>query len=239
MKKILISGGNGEFSKYFCSICNDKEFSLFPLQKNEMDVTNISQIERSIAEINPDYFIHAGALTRPMDIHEKDPEKSILNNIVGTANVVMECMKKNIKLIYLSTDHVYPGESGNYCEESPILPLNNYAWSKLGGECSVKLYKNSCILRLSMVSNPFPHQSAIVDSYKSSIFIEDAAKISLSFLDKVGTYNIGGPRMSIYNFAKDVNPNIKKIHLRDIENVRMPRDVSMNLEKMKRVLGND
>jgi|2_EtaG_2_1085320.scaffolds.fasta_scaffold55261_1 dTDP-4-dehydrorhamnose reductase len=239
VKKILISGGSGEFTKYFCSICNDKDFELFPLQKSEMDVTDISQIESAIEEINPDYFIHAGALTRPMAIHENSPDRSILNNIIGTANVVLSCMKNNIKLIYLSTDHVYQGEKGNYSEEDPVMPVNNYAWSKLGGECSVMLYKNSCILRLAMVKNPFPHDAAIADSYKSSIFINDAAKISLSLIDKCGTYNIGGDKMSIYNFAKKSNPSIKKIFLKDIIGVKMPTDVSMNLEKMRNILKND
>jgi len=239
MKKIIISGGLGDFSRAFCSIAPKKDFTTFPLSKHEMNITDISQVHDAIERINPDYFIHAAATTRPMEKHEKYPGLSILNNIIGTANVVMACMTRNIKLVYLSTDHVYPGHSGNYSEEDPVMPVNNYAWSKLGGECSVKLYNNSCILRLAMVKNPFPHKFAIVDSYKSSLFIEDAAKISLYLLDKFGTYNVGGDRMSIYDFAKIKNPSVKKIFLREIKNVKMPRDVSMNLEKMKITLKND
>ena len=57
---------------------------------------------------------------------------------------------KNIKLIYFSTNYVYPGSKGNYKETDSLLPVNNYAWSKLGGEASVQLYKNSLILRVCM-----------------------------------------------------------------------------------------
>ena len=40
--------------------------------------------------------------------------------------------KKNIKLIYFSSSYVYGGKSkGNYKETDPILPCNNYAWTKL------------------------------------------------------------------------------------------------------------
>ena len=42
--------------------------------------------------------------------------KSIDLNIIGTANIVKACEKLNIKLIYFSTHHVYPGTKGNYKE---------------------------------------------------------------------------------------------------------------------------
>jgi len=237
--KILISGGNGDFAKKFADVCKKEDAILFPMNKKEMDITNILEIEDAINRINPEYFIHAGALTRPMSIHEQDPGRSILNNIIGTANVTLACMKRDIKLVYLSTDHIYQGTIGNYSEEDPVLPVNNYAWSKLGGECSVRLYNNSCILRLSMIKNPFPHELALADSYKSSIFIEDAAEICFRLIDKTGTYNVGAESMSIYEFAKKHNSNIDKIFLKDIKNVNMPSDVTMNLEKMKRALEND
>ena len=66
-----------------------------------------------------------------MDIHEKQINLSIDNNIIGTCNLVKVCKKLKIKLVYLSTSYVYPGSKGNYKETSPLLPYNNYAWSKL------------------------------------------------------------------------------------------------------------
>ena len=72
--------------------------------------------------------------------------KSINLNIVGTANLVNVCSKLKIKLIYFSTSYVYPGTKGNYNERDAVLPWNNYAWSKLGGESAVQMYKNSLIL---------------------------------------------------------------------------------------------
>jgi dTDP-4-dehydrorhamnose reductase len=70
--------------------------------------------------------------------HIESPDASIKNNIIGTSNVVLACIEYNIKLIYISTDYVYPCTEGNYSEEDPLLPVNEYAWSKLGGECAVK-----------------------------------------------------------------------------------------------------
>ena len=94
-----------------------------------------------------------------MKIHDKDIKKSIDLNIIGTANVTKICSDLNIKLIYFSTNYIYPGIKGNHSESEAILPVNNYAWSKLGGECSVQLYKNSLILRVSMTEKPCSQKS--------------------------------------------------------------------------------
>ncbi len=98
-----------------------------------------------------------------MNIHDNDISKSIDLNIIGTANIVKVCSKLKIKLIYFSTNYVYQGKKGNYKETDPLLPVNNYAWSKLGGESSVQMYKNSLILRVCMTEEPFIHKKAFSD----------------------------------------------------------------------------
>ena len=86
---------------------------------------------------------------------------SSLKDVRSFSREVFEKFK--IKLIYFSTNYVYPGKKGNYRETDPLLPINSYAWSKLGGECSVKLYKNSLIVRLCMCEKPFIHKAAFDD----------------------------------------------------------------------------
>ena len=58
-----------------------------------------------------------------MDMHEKDINQSIDKNIIGTCNLVKICKILDIKIIYLSTNYVYPGIKGNYKENDPLLPL--------------------------------------------------------------------------------------------------------------------
>ena len=88
-----------------------------------------------------------------MKMHDKNINRSIDLNIIGTSNLVKEAAKIGAKIIYLSTSYVYPGKKGNYSEEDALKPWNNYSWSKLGGECAVQMYKNSLILRLCMTKN--------------------------------------------------------------------------------------
>ena len=62
-------------------------------------------MERLIKKIKRKIIIHAAAVSRPMDLHEKEIERSIKTNIIGTSNVVNLCHKYKIKLIYFSTNY--------------------------------------------------------------------------------------------------------------------------------------
>ena len=145
-----------------------------------------------------------------MNIHDKKISKSIDLNIIGTANVVKICEKYKIKLIYFSTNYIYPGKKGNYKETDAILPINNYAWSKLGGESSVKLYKNSLILRLCMCEKPFVHKKAFFDVKTNFIFHEEFIKMLPKILNIKGILNVGGKFNQFIILQKKLTLKLKK-----------------------------
>ena len=236
MKKILVTGGNGEFCKHLVE--QGKDFSFLTPTKKEADIRHFWQLDRYFYQYQNDFdiVIHAGAITRPMVIHEDDPKLSIKTNIIGTANVVMACEKYNKKIIYISTDYVYPGTVGNYKESDDLNPFTKYGWSKLGGECAVKMYDNHLILRMAMNKKPFPHLKALSDMKKSLMYIEDAAKITLQLLDETGVINVGGKSQPVYEFVKEVNPDVEPISLSEISDVNMATDCSMNTTKMKNAI---
>ena len=171
-----------------------------------------------------------------MDIHDKNINKSIDLNIIGTANIVKVCSLLRIKLVYFSTHYVYPCNKGNYAENSPLLPINNYAWSKLGGEAAVQMFKNSLILRLCMTESPFVHKSAFANVKSNFIFHEDVAKILFKLINKKGIINVGGKKQTIYNFAKKNNPSVKKIYLKKKSIIQFPNNPSINISKLKKLI---
>ncbi len=232
-KKILITGGNGKYATELIKLAT--EFEIYAPSREDADIRNLMKFHQQVLKFNPDYIIHAAAFTKPMQAHETDPAKSIFNNIIGTANVALSSIQAKTKLIYISTDYVYEGDFGPYKETDPLLPINNYGWSKLGGECSVTMTPNSLILRMAMNENPFLHPKALVDCIKSLITIEEAAAITLKLLDEVGVINVGGERRSVYEFAKETNPEVEKLYMKDI-NVKLPKDSSMNINKLKKIL---
>ena len=166
----------------------------------------------------------------------KSIEKSISLNIIGTCNVTIACKKLNVKLIYFSTSYVYPGVKGNYKENDPLLPSNNYAWSKLGGESAVHMYKNSLILRVSMTEKPFVHKYAFANMITNFIYHDEFIKIFKKIINKKGVLNIGGPKKSVYQFAIKTNPLVKKKYLKNKKKVNVPINSSMNLQKLIKMI---
>ena len=228
-KKIVVTGGSGRFGKLLKKK-NNKNF-IFPTKK-ELNILKIDKIIKYLKKKRPKYLIHLAGLSRPIIIHENNISLSIKLNIIGTSNLVIACKKLGIKIIYFSTSYVYPEKKGNHNEKSPLLPINNYACSKLGGECAVQMYKNSLILRVSMTEKPFVHKSAFTNMYTNFIYHEDFLKIFLKIIDKKGIINIGGPISSVYNFVKKENPEIKKKKLNNYTIPRLPLNASMNINKL-------
>jgi len=232
--KIIFLGSTGRFGRVFKK--KNKIKNIFYPSSKELNILKIKTIETYIKNKKPKILIHAAGLSRPMRIHEDNIILSIDKNIIGTCNLVKVCKKYNVKLIYLSTNYVYPGYKGNYKETDPLLPYNNYAWSKLGGECAVQMYKNSLILRICMTEKPFIHKLAFNDLITNFIFHEDVVKIFPKILNHTGIINIGGKTQSVYSFAKKVVPKIKSINSTDLLTKKIPLNHSMSLKKLKKVL---
>ena len=234
MRKIVVTGGSGRFGNILKTY-KTKHKLFFPT-KNQLDILNIVKIKKYLKKTKPDILIHLAGLSRPMKIHDTNIQKSINLNIVGTANVTNICSQNKIKLIYFSTNYVYPGHSGGYKENDPLLPVNNYAWSKLGGEASVKLYKNSLILRVSMTEKPFVHKKAFSNVKTNFMYHDEVIPIIFKLLDKTGTINLGGKPQSIFDFASKNNKNVKKIFLKKKQNIGIPFNSTMNLKKLKSII---
>jgi len=228
MPKIIVTGSDGRFGKILQKINKKMIFR----SKKQLNILSPKSISKNFKKYKPNYILHLAGLSRPMKIHEKDINKSIDLNIIGTCNLVKEASKFRAKIIYISTSYVYPGNRGNYNEEDALKPWNNYSWSKLGGECAVQMYKNSLIIRLCMTEKPFVHSKAYANVKSNFIYQEDAAKLIIRILNKKGIINVGGPSQTIYKFAKKNKKNLKKIFSKG----EFPKRTDMNLKKLKRIL---
>ena len=230
-KIILVTGGNGRFAK----ILKKKNYSLNLkfLNKKQLDILNTKSIEKNIIKYKPKIILHTAGLSRPMAQHEKNISKSIDLNIIGTANLVKICKKYNVKIIYFSTNYVYKCTKGNYKETDGIKPINNYGLSKMGGEASVLMYKNSLVLRIQMTEKPFSYKKAFTNVYSNYMFHEDMVKILPKLVNYCGIINVGGKSRSAYQFAKLHNK--KTIKASNVDK-KFPSKQTMNLNKLKKIL---
>ena len=227
LKKIIVTGGDGRFARELKKMKTKYKFIF--RNKKELNILSIRSINSNIKKFKPNIVLHLASLSRPMSIHEKKINKSIDLNIIGTANLVKICNNKNIKLIFFSTSYVYPGKKGNYKENDPLLPWNNYGWSKLGAESAVQMYKNSLIIRACMTEKPFVHKYAYSNVKSNFIFHDEFAKKFIKVLSKKGIVNIGGETNTIFNFAKKNNKYVKKIKSKG----EFPLKMDMSLSRFK------
>ena len=230
VKKIIVTGGNGRFAQELKKI--KSKFKFIFRNKKQFNILSTNSIKKNILKFKPDCVLHLAALSRPMSIHDKEINKSIDLNIIGTANLVKICNEKKIKIIFFSTSYVYPCTRGKYSEKDALLPWNNYAWSKLGAECAVQMYKNSLIVRACMTEKPFVHKFAFGNVKSNFIFHEDFARIFLKVINKKGVINIGGKTQTIFAFAKKHNRNVKKIFSKG----EFPKRTDMNLKKLNDIV---
>ena len=235
-KRIVITGGSGRFGKVINRDFDKKKYLIYFPTKTNLNILKINSIKKYLKSKKPNYLIHLAGLSRPMSLHDKNINKSIDLNIIGTANITKICSDLNIKLIYISTSYVYPGEKGNYKEVDPIKPINNYGLSKMGGEASVRMYKNSLVIRASMTEKPFIHTKAFFDFITNFIYHEDFVKLLFKVINKKGIINIGGKSQSVYHFAKSEKLKIKTISAKKLFNKTKKIDIGMNLSKLNKII---
>ena len=80
-KKIVITGGEGRFAQVLKR--DNKKLDILYPSKKELNILSINSINKYLKKNKPKYLIHAAALSRPMNIHDKQISKSIDLNIIG------------------------------------------------------------------------------------------------------------------------------------------------------------
>lgn len=147
--KILVTGAKGMLGQDLCPILEDENFEVFETDIDNLDITNIENIEEILNENHPDYVIHCAAYTN-VDKAEEDKDTAFKINAEGTKNLATICDKLDIPIIYISTDYVFDGtKKGKYLPNEDTNPINIYGESKLAGEKAVRQCKKYYIARTS------------------------------------------------------------------------------------------
>src|SRR6266536_5292295 len=98
-----------------------------------LDVTSEEQLRDALDRERPDAILHLAAATN-VDRCEREPEYAYSNNARGTRNVALECARRGLVLVYVSTGAVFPGNKPEpYHEFDTTEPANVYGRSKLAG----------------------------------------------------------------------------------------------------------
>lgn len=157
LKKILVTGANGQVGKELQRICHtlpDCEFIF--LSKSDMPVNQFEMVRHIFNTLKPAYCINCAAYTA---VDKAEEEKDLAFEINGEAVGVLAavCLEHETKFIHISTDYVFDGKGDKpYLESDETSPVNAYGASKLKGEEEAFRYNpDSLVIRTSWVYSEF------------------------------------------------------------------------------------
>ena len=106
----------------------------------KLDITDATQVKKTITKVKPDVVVHCAAWTAVDAAEDEENKKKVYAvNITGTQNIANACKKADCKMIYISTDYVFngKGEEPWTADCKDFEPLSVYGESKLQGELAV------------------------------------------------------------------------------------------------------
>ncbi len=145
-KKLIITGCNGQLGRAINLIAGDtSEYELINTDINadlKLDITNIDEVIPFVRSYSPYAIINCAAYTA-VDKQEKDADLSYRINAIGPRNLSIAANETGAKLLHVSTDYVFPGNSDRpYVEFDKTGPVSVYGKTKLAGEEFVKTIAN-------------------------------------------------------------------------------------------------
>jgi len=273
-KKILITGGSGLLALNWASqVCqdfdvilglHDREINLKGVESLNISLESENEFFKSVDIIKPDLVVHTAGMTN-VDQCEAFPELANKINYEAAKFVSDVCLKNNIDLIFISTDHLFDGSVPNVSENHVKNPLNCYGRTKSLGEDYILLNNpNALIIRTNfygwgtsyrqsfsdfVIDNLRKEKNIILfnDVFYTPILIETLVEtvMELYYNNATGIFNVvGKSRVSKLEFglalAKVFGLNLDLIKEGSIkgnkELVKRPKDLSLSNSKANRFL---
>ncbi|MGB0476780.1 MAG: dTDP-4-dehydrorhamnose reductase [Flavobacteriaceae bacterium] len=138
MKRVLVTGANGQLGLALQAAAKDFPLDLVFLDKSALDITNAEAINKVFATQSFAICINAAAYTQ---VDDAETNKAIAYAINATAveNLAKACKQHGCWLVHISTDYVFDGALDRpYTPSDAPNPLNVYGASKLAGEQAIQ-----------------------------------------------------------------------------------------------------
>jgi dTDP-4-dehydrorhamnose reductase len=121
------------------------------LSRVDLDLESAPSIEAAIESTRPDAVLHAGAFAF-VDLCERDPDRAARVNTGGSEVIARACARREVRLVAISTDLVFPGDRAFSDEQQAAAPLMTYGRTKLRGEEAVLAgYPAAAVVRVPLI----------------------------------------------------------------------------------------
>lgn len=221
--KVLVTGTKGQLGYDVGNELEKRGHTAVAVDIEEMDITDAVSVERVITEAEVEAVIHCAAYTA-VDAAEDNVEICRRVNAEGTENIAKVCKKRDLKMIYISTDYVFDGEGERPWEpDDERHPLNVYGQTKYEGELAVEKYlEKYFIVRIAWVfgvngknfiktmlklSETHEELNVVDDQVGSPTYTYDLAVLLVDMVesDKYGRYHATNEGLCTwYEFAKEI-----------------------------------
>lgn len=150
--KVLVTGAGGQLGFDVMRELTHRGIEAKGTTRQELPLTDADAMRKCILSYAPDTIIHCAAYTA-VDQAEDEPKTALAVNGESTRYLAELCGEIGAKLIYISTDYVFPGTGDEFYEtDAPKSPQNVYGRSKLAGEQHVQeVLDRYFIVRISWV----------------------------------------------------------------------------------------
>lgn len=150
--RILVTGVGGQLGYDVMKVLRQRKIDCLGADIENFDITDRAATIRFIEDFGPDAVIHCSAYTA-VDRAEEDVDRCRRVNVEGTRNIAEVCRRTGAKMVYISTDYVFPGSGDQFYEiDDPTGPASVYGKTKLEGEAVIKeLLDRYFIVRVSWV----------------------------------------------------------------------------------------
>lgn len=149
---VLVTGVKGQLGYDVMKVLQARGIEATGADLEQFDVTDAEQTRSFIMEHRPDAVIHCSAYTA-VDNAEDDRELCYRVNADGPRNIAAVCRELDAKMVYISTDYVFPGTGTKFYEpDDPVGAIGVYGETKEAGEQAVReLLDKYFIVRISWV----------------------------------------------------------------------------------------
>lgn len=140
MKKILVTGCNGQLGRAVNKVYESDDVELINTDASDLDITNLDAVLAFVREKKPDVIINCAAHTA-VDACEKEWDLAYKINALGPRNLSIAANAVDAKIIHISTDYVFKGVGERpFTEFDEPQPQSAYGKTKLEGERFVQAF---------------------------------------------------------------------------------------------------
>lgn len=189
MQKILVTGSEGQLGRSLKKALRGKDgLEVLYTDVDTLDITDIDNLEKFVIDGEVGTIVNCAAYT---SVDKAETEEVAANrlNAEALANIGKIARKHHLKVLHISTDYVFSGESFKpYSENDTPNPKSVYGRTKLEGERLLASFcQDAIIVRTSWLYSEYGHNFVKTILAKS----EELPQLNVVY-DQVGTPTYAG-----------------------------------------------